>query len=125
MQRAALTARVPHEPCPRLRASPRWSIRAERTVRHLPMHSSSSAPGSRTRRSAHSAMRVVRSRVHRLSNLVSRGRVEGAVMSHRRRSTLEKQIQAEIESAIGSEPDLLLLRNQIGEAVYYKEDGGE
>lgn len=39
-------------------------------------------------------------------------------MSHRRRSTLEKKIQADIEADLGSEPDLLLLRNAVGKATY-------
>lgn len=44
-------------------------------------------------------------------------------MSHRRRSSLEKKIQADIEAAIGAEHDLLLLRNAVGEAKFYKPDG--
>lgn len=40
-----------------------------------------------------------------------------------RKSPLEKRIQADIEAAIGSESDLLLLRNSIGEAEYFGEDG--
>jgi hypothetical protein len=36
-----------------------------------------------------------------------------------KRSAFERDLQRQIEAAIGSEPDLLLLRNQVGEAVYY------
>jgi hypothetical protein len=42
----------------------------------------------------------------------------------RRRSKLETSIQNEIELAIGSEPDLLLLRNSVGEAVHYDRNSG-
>ena len=41
----------------------------------------------------------------------------------RERSPLERKIQADIEAAIGAEPDLLLLRNSVGEAQYVKDDG--
>lgn len=41
----------------------------------------------------------------------------------RRQSPLEKDLQRQIEAAIGSEPDLLLLRNSVGEAVYYTGEG--
>lgn len=41
------------------------------------------------------------------------------------RSPLEKKIQADIEADLGAEPDLLLLRNSIGEAVYVDETNGK
>lgn len=44
-------------------------------------------------------------------------------MSHARRTSLEKSIQHDIELALGAEPDLLLLRNSVGEAKYYGNDG--
>jgi hypothetical protein len=40
-----------------------------------------------------------------------------------RRSRLEIPIQADIEAAIGAEPDLLLLRNSVGKATYYTDKG--
>jgi hypothetical protein len=40
-----------------------------------------------------------------------------------KRPKLEKTIQAEIEADLGAEPDLLTLRNSVGEAVYYTESG--
>lgn len=43
----------------------------------------------------------------------------------RRRSTLETKIQNEIEAALGCEPDLLLLRNSVGEAVYVDRRSGK
>lgn len=46
-------------------------------------------------------------------------------MSHRRRSTLEKKIQADIEADLGSEPDLLLLRNAVGKATYVDGEAKE
>jgi hypothetical protein len=46
-------------------------------------------------------------------------------MSHRRRSVLEKKIQADIEAALGSEPDLLLLRNAVGKATYVDGEARE
>ena len=46
-------------------------------------------------------------------------------MSHRKRSTLEKKIQADIEAALGCEPDLLLLRNAVGKATYVNDDAHE
>ena len=46
-------------------------------------------------------------------------------MSHGKRSTLEKKIQADIEAALGSEPDLLLLRNAVGKATYVNDDAHE
>ena len=46
-------------------------------------------------------------------------------MSHRKRSTLEKKIQADIEIALGAEPDLLLLRNAVGKATYVNDDAHE
>lgn len=42
-----------------------------------------------------------------------------------RKSPLEKRIQTEIEAAIGSEPDLLLLRNSTGHAEYFNEADGK
>lgn len=44
-------------------------------------------------------------------------------MSHKRRTTLEKSIQRDIEEALGAEPDLLLLRNSVGQAQYFDDDG--
>jgi hypothetical protein len=41
-----------------------------------------------------------------------------------RRTTLEKEVQRQIEEAIGSEPDLLLLRNSVGQAEYTDEQSG-
>lgn len=41
------------------------------------------------------------------------------------RSPLEKKIQADIEAAIGSEPDLLLMRNSCGAAEYFDEKTGK
>lgn len=38
---------------------------------------------------------------------------------------LESPIQAEIEAALGAEPDLLLLRNTVGHVKYYDEKTGE
>lgn len=46
-------------------------------------------------------------------------------MSHRRRSVLEKRIQAEIEADLGSEADLLLLRNSVGKAEYSNGEAKE
>jgi len=46
-------------------------------------------------------------------------------MSHSKRSTLEKKIQADIERALGAEPDLLLLRNAVGKATYVNDDAHE
>lgn len=46
-------------------------------------------------------------------------------MSHRKRSVLEKKVQADIEAALGSEPDLLLLRNAVGKATYVNDDAHE
>jgi hypothetical protein len=46
-------------------------------------------------------------------------------MSNRRRSQLEKQIQRDIEADLGAEPDLLLLRNSVGEARYVDEQTGK
>lgn len=43
----------------------------------------------------------------------------------KRRSTLEKKIQADIEADLGAEPDLLLLRNSIGQAQYINETDGK
>lgn len=39
------------------------------------------------------------------------------------RSPLERELQRRIEAAIGSEPDLLLLRNSVGQAEYVTDDG--
>lgn len=39
------------------------------------------------------------------------------------RSTLEKTIQSNIEADLGAEPDLLILRNSIGQAEYFNDDG--
>jgi hypothetical protein len=38
---------------------------------------------------------------------------------------LEKAIQREIEAAIGSEPDMLLMRNAVGQAVFTSEETGK
>ena len=46
-------------------------------------------------------------------------------MSHKRRSTLEKKIQADIEADLGAEPDLLLLRNAVGKATYVDDEARE
>jgi hypothetical protein len=46
-------------------------------------------------------------------------------MSNQRRSVLEKKIQADIELALGSEPDLLLLRNAVGKATYVNDEARE
>ncbi len=40
-----------------------------------------------------------------------------------RRDSLESKIQREIELALGAEPDLLLLRNSVGEAAFFNRDG--
>lgn len=40
-----------------------------------------------------------------------------------RRSVLEKQCQREIEAEIGAEPDLLLMKNSVGVAKFYDDDG--
>ncbi len=40
-----------------------------------------------------------------------------------KRSALETKIQADIEAAIGAEPDLLLLRNSVGRATFYSDEG--
>ena len=45
--------------------------------------------------------------------------------THERRSTLEKQIQRDIEADLGAEPDLLLLRNSVGQARYVNEEDGK
>lgn len=42
-----------------------------------------------------------------------------------RRTTLEKQIQRNIEADLGAEPDLLLLRNSVGKATFTDEEKGE
>lgn len=39
------------------------------------------------------------------------------------RSTLEKTVQSSIEADLGAEPDLLILRNSIGQAEYFNDDG--
>lgn len=41
----------------------------------------------------------------------------------RRRNVLEKQRQREIEAAIGAEPDLLLMKNSVGVAKFFDDDG--
>lgn len=46
-------------------------------------------------------------------------------MSHRKRTKLESAIQREIEAAIGSKGDLLLLRNSVGHATYHDANGKE
>lgn len=46
-------------------------------------------------------------------------------MSGRRRTKLERNVKAEIEAEIGAEPDLLLLRNTVGQVKYYDGDGNE
>ena len=46
-------------------------------------------------------------------------------MSHRRRSVLEKKVQADIEAALGAESDLLLLRNAVGKATYVDDEARE
>lgn len=40
-----------------------------------------------------------------------------------KRDKLETKIQADIEAALGAEPDLLLLRNSVGKARFYTDDG--
>ncbi len=40
-------------------------------------------------------------------------------------SRLEKQIQRDIEVALGSEPDLLLIKNSVGAARFVDDDGKE
>lgn len=42
-----------------------------------------------------------------------------------RRTTLEKQIQRDIEADLGAERDLLLLRNSVGKATFTDEEEGE
>ncbi len=42
-----------------------------------------------------------------------------------RRSVLESSIQASIELELGAEPDLLLLRNNVGVSIHFREDGSE
>lgn len=44
-------------------------------------------------------------------------------MSGKRRGVLEKQRQREIEAAIGAEPDLLLMKNSVGVAKYFDDNG--
>jgi hypothetical protein len=46
-------------------------------------------------------------------------------MSGKRRTTLENEVQRKIEDAIGSEPDLLLLRNSVGRATFTNERTGK
>lgn len=41
------------------------------------------------------------------------------------RSPLERELQRQIEAALGAEPDLLLLRNSCGEAEYVNESTGK
>lgn len=40
----------------------------------------------------------------------------------KKHARLENDIQRDIELAIGAEPDLLILRNSVGQAVYVDED---
>jgi len=40
-----------------------------------------------------------------------------------KRPVLEKKIQADIEAALGAEPDMILLRNAVGDAVYHNDSG--
>lgn len=42
-----------------------------------------------------------------------------------RHSSLESKIQAEVLDAIGAEPDVLILRNQVGAVKYFDEKTGE
>lgn len=44
-------------------------------------------------------------------------------MSGARRSVLEKKIQRAIEADLGAEPDLLLLKNSVGQAEYFNDAG--
>lgn len=44
---------------------------------------------------------------------------------HRRRSTLEKEIQRRIEEELGAEPDFLLMRNSVGHATYVDHQTGK
>lgn len=46
-------------------------------------------------------------------------------MSHKRRSKLEKTTQAAIEADLGAEPDLLILRNSVGQARFTNTDAKE
>lgn len=46
-------------------------------------------------------------------------------MSGKRRTRLERAIQADIEAEIGAEPDLLLFKNSVGKARYFADDGTE
>ncbi len=46
-------------------------------------------------------------------------------MSGARRSQLEKKIQREIEADLGAESDLLLLKNSVGQAEYFNDEGKE
>ncbi len=46
-------------------------------------------------------------------------------MSGKQRERLESPIQAEIEAALGAEPDLLLLRNTVGHVQYFDKKTGE
>lgn len=41
------------------------------------------------------------------------------------RSELEKKIQRDIEADMGAEPDLLLLKNSVGLATYFNDQGKE
>ncbi len=41
------------------------------------------------------------------------------------RKKLERNVKAEVEAAIGAEPDLLLLRNTVGSVKYYDGKGQE
>ncbi len=42
-----------------------------------------------------------------------------------RHSTLENEIQRQIEAGLGAEPDFLLLRNSVGKASYLNEESGK
>lgn len=42
---------------------------------------------------------------------------------NQKRSHEELAIQSDIEADLGSEPDLLILRNAIGQATYYDDEG--
>jgi len=39
-----------------------------------------------------------------------------------KRTTLEKQIQRDIEAEIGAEPDLMLMKNSVGVAKFFDDD---
>lgn len=46
-------------------------------------------------------------------------------MSGKRRTRLERSVQADIEAEIGAEPDLLLFKNSVGKAKFFDDDAKE